>query len=299
MDITLLKEFTVLAQSETFLKAADLLFISQPTLSRHIKNLESELGVALFERTTRSSRLTRHGQMFLPYAQKIVELYEEFSDELAEERSEKNYTLRIGSIAAMDCYGITEMITRFKKKYPQVKTHIAPRHNISFLEMLQTRKCDMVFAREEIGEKDDNIERKPVMEDHLVAVVSTSNPLSQQDVIALEQLRDEDIVTLPEATSLYQMLARACEQERFEPNLVLTHHNTEHLFNCAKLGTGIAILADKLIEPGWLCESAVKVVDITPTLSTRVNLCYLKNVNLPEPALDFIRMYEEEFRRDL
>lgn len=87
MEIKLLREFIVLAQSETFLKAADMLFISQPTLSRHIKNMETELGVSLFERTTRSFKLTKYGDMFLPYARKIVELYGQFSDELVEERN--------------------------------------------------------------------------------------------------------------------------------------------------------------------------------------------------------------------
>ena len=73
MDIDLLQEFIVLAQSETFLKAADILYISQPTLSRHIKNLEEDLGVALFERTTRSSKLSKYGNMLLPYAKQIVD----------------------------------------------------------------------------------------------------------------------------------------------------------------------------------------------------------------------------------
>lgn len=296
MDISLLKEFTVLAQSETFLKAADMLFISQPTLSRHIKNLETELGVSLFERTTRSSKLTKHGQMFLPYAQQIVELYGNFTNELAEVRNEKQCSLRIGSIAAMDTYGITRMITRFKEKYPQVKTNIVPRHNISFLEMLQTRNCDLVFAREPIGDKNDNIERLAVMTDRLVAVVPVSNPLAQLEEVHLSQLRNEDMVSLPEGTSVYKMFIDVCEREGFEPNLVLTHHSIEHLFNCAKLGAGIAILADKLIEPEWLSGGEVKVLNILPALHTNINLCYPKNVNLSEAAMDFIRLYEEEFR---
>lgn len=296
MDINLLKEFTVLAQSETFLKAADMLFISQPTLSRHIKNLEMELGVSLFERTTRSSKLTKYGHMFLPYARQIVELYGQFSDELAEERNEKNFSLRIGSIAAMDNYGITGMITRFKELHPQVKTYIVPRHNISFLEMLQIRNCDLVFARETMEEKDDNIERLSVMTDHLVAVVPDSSHLVEFESIHLSQLRNEDLVTLPDGTSFYQMLITACEAEGFEPNLVLTHHSIEHLFNCVKLGTGIAILSNKLIEPEWLVSGGVKLLDITPSLCTSINLCYPKNINLSEAAMDFIRMYEEEFR---
>ena len=297
MDITLLKEFTVLAQSETFLKAADALFISQPTLSRHIKNLETELGVSLFERTTRSSRLTKYGQMLLPYAQQIVETYNKFSMELAEEKKEQQSSLRIGSIAAMDVYGIASMITRFKEKNPHVKTNIVPRHNISFLDMLHNRNCDLVFAREPLDGVDENVGRLTLTTDHLVAVVPVSNPCAEIENLHVSDLRGQDIISLPESTSICQIFCEACEKEGFSPNLVLTHHSTEHMFNCAKIGTGIAILTDKLIDRNFCGEGAVKILDINPVTCTSINLCYSKGVHLSEAALAFIQMFREEFQK--
>lgn len=82
MDIAILQDFVALAESETFLKAADVLSISQPTLSRHIKSLEAELGVTLFERTTRSLKLSEYGEVLLPYAKQIIELKNQLSGEL-------------------------------------------------------------------------------------------------------------------------------------------------------------------------------------------------------------------------
>ena len=296
MDIALLREFVVLAQSETFLKAADILFISQPTLSRHIKSMEAELGVALFERTTRSSRLTKYGHMLLPYAQQMVEMYSNFSAELAEEKKEQQSSLRIGSIAAMDIYGITTIITRFKEKYPQVKTNIVPRHNISFLDMLHNRNCDLVFAREPLEGMDENVNRLTLTTDHLVAVVPVSNPCSKLEYLNVSNLRGQDIISLPESTSICQMFCQACEREGFIANLVLTHHSTEHIFNCAKIGTGIAILADKLIDKNFSADGAVKILDIQPHLCTSINLCYSKNVHLSEAALAFLQLFQEKFQ---
>lgn len=296
MDITLLKEFTVLAQSGTFLKAADILFISQPTLSRHIKNLEAELGVSLFERTTRSFRLTKYGQMFLPCAQQIVELYSQFSNSLQEEKKEQRHSLRIGSIAAMDTYGITSMITRFQEKCAHIKTHIVPRHNISFMEMLHNRNCDLVFAREPVGGMDPDVARLTVTRDHFVAVVPKSHPCAGLEVLHLSDLRGQDIISLPESTTVCQILCEACEKEGFIPNLVLTHHNIEHIFNCAKLGMGIAVLTERLVEKECPDSDEVRVLNITPQLHTCINLCYSRNVPLSDAAKEFIEMFREELQ---
>lgn len=295
MDISLLKEFIVLAQSETFLKAADVLFISQPTLSRHIKNLEAELGAPLFERTTRSSKLTKYGQMLLPYARQIVELHETFNDELAEEKRQQGLSLRISSIAAMDVYGIDTMITRFKETCSHVKTHIVPRHNGSFTELLLSRTCDFAFVREPRGMQDDVFARLTLTSDHFVAVVPGSHALAGGESTHLSKLKGEECITLPEGTTVYQIFEDACEKQGFLPDVVLTHHNVEHIINCVRLGMGIAILTDRLIDEKSLGDE-VKVVDLYPAIYTDINLCYLKQASLTDAGASFVRMAQEEFR---
>ena len=88
MDIRLMREFLILARTENYLEAAELLFVSQPTLSRHIMTLENELGVPLFERTTRYVRLSRYGKMLVPYAQQFLELSGQFNNLLLAEKRE-------------------------------------------------------------------------------------------------------------------------------------------------------------------------------------------------------------------
>lgn len=298
MNITLLKEFAVLAQSETFLKAANTLFVSQPTLSRHIKNLETELGVPLFERTTRRSKLTKYGYLLLPYAQQIIELYSQFSTDLLEEKKEESFSLSISSIAAMDTYGITAMITRFKEKNSHIKVHLVPRNSGSFLEMLRNRTCELAFIRELENTADENVSRLTVATDHFVAVVPASHPCAKLDTLHLSDLRGRDIITLPEGTTIHQILCEGCEQEGFLPDLVLTHHSIEHIFNCAKLGIGIAVLTDRLVEQECPRTEEVRVMEITPQLCTNINLCYPKNGHLSEAAQEFLDMFRTEFQPD-
>lgn len=296
VNITLLKEFTVLAQSETFLKAANTLFVSQPTLSRHIKNLEAELGVPLFERTTRRSKLTKYGYLLLPYAQQIIDLYSRFSTDLQEEKQEENSSLSISSIAAMDTYGITDMITRFKEKCGHVKVHLVPRNSGSFLEMLHSRTCELAFIREPMNTIDENVSRMTVTTDHFVAVVPISHPCARQKSLHLSDLRGQDIITLPEGTTIHQILCEGCEKEGFLPDLALTHHSIEHIFNCAKLGIGIAVLTDRLVAQECPLSEEVRVMEITPQLCTNINLCYSKSGHLSEAAQEFLEMFRTEFQ---
>ena len=82
MKIQNMREFLMLSEVKNFNSASEKLFLSQPTLSRHIKELEEELGVTLFSRSTRRVELTEYGQFFLPYAQRIVSAEDEFTEGL-------------------------------------------------------------------------------------------------------------------------------------------------------------------------------------------------------------------------
>ena len=79
MEINYLRELVVLAQMGNFLEAADALYIAQSTLSKHIKKIESELGVPLFDRTTRKVSISKYGQLFLPYAKQIAEIQDQYT----------------------------------------------------------------------------------------------------------------------------------------------------------------------------------------------------------------------------
>lgn len=86
MKIQSLREFLTLSRVKNFNVASEQLFLSQPTLSRHIKEIEEELGVPLFLRSTRQVELTEYGKYFLPYAKRIVSIEEVYTEGLAQLR---------------------------------------------------------------------------------------------------------------------------------------------------------------------------------------------------------------------
>ena len=119
MNTENLKEFIVLAETKNFWEASERLYMNQSTLSKHIKNLESELGISLFTRTTRRVELTNYGRIFLPYAKSVIRSEFEGLSAIRRLQNIENGLLTIGVIPSMPQYHITQFLTDFQKAYPQ------------------------------------------------------------------------------------------------------------------------------------------------------------------------------------
>lgn len=295
MELHYLQEFITLAQTQNFLEAADILYMSQSTLSRHIKSLEDELGVALFRRTTRQVYLTKYGQMLLPYAHRISAQLDQFTDELAASRKEKDVCLRIGTIPAMNLYGISSILALFKKKYSQYTLNIISSHTVrsNLPDMLRRGICELAFVREDTLIFNDDIERIPLVSERIVAVVPKSHPFSSLSAIPLSTLKHENIVTFAKNTSIYDCIHAACIKAGFEPTVVMTDHSADHLIDCICLGMGIGLLLEGFIDPTQGYNDSIAVLPVEPAFSNYISLCYLKGAALSSAAEDFLRMYRE------
>ena len=148
MDTERCREFVVLAQTCNYLQAADQLFISQSSLSKHIKALERELGVELFNRTTRRVQLTEHGRVFLPFARKLAATAHDAEVAMANATDNERRIVDIGSIPVMVPYGITEVVHCFERDHPNVRLRMTEGEADYLKDLLRKRKLDLAFIRE-------------------------------------------------------------------------------------------------------------------------------------------------------
>ena len=118
MEIEYTCEFVVLAETCNYMEAADRLFVSQSALSRHIKTLEEELKVQLFDRSTRKVSLSPFGSLFLPYARQIASTRYAYEAAIAGALKAEHGNIRLGTIPVMSQYGITDLIMRFRQENP-------------------------------------------------------------------------------------------------------------------------------------------------------------------------------------
>ena len=285
MEINYLREFVVLAQTGSFMEAADILYSSQSTLSKHIKSIESELGVPLFDRTTRKVRISKFGQLLLPFAKQIAELEDKYTAILKSSLETDREILTLGSIPALAQYNITDVFVNFKKSRPQATINVMQAGSEEMKEMLRQKKCELAFIRD-TDEVDDDLVKIPYAVDTMVAVLPTNHPLAKQKTIPLRMLADEDFLLTAKQTMLYRLCLSACEQCGFEPKIAYTDHNLGNLCDLVIKGMGVALLMKQLAL--YVSSPKIAIVDISPCVSTQISLCYLKGVELSDAAKHFL-----------
>ena len=124
MDISKLESFLVLADCKSFTKTAELRYLSQPAISKHIDSLEQELGVFLFDRNGKTVSLTIQGRHFIKYAESIVKIYQK-SQELIRQIEDLNQgTLYFGSTNFIGIYLMPKFIKAFQDKYPKINVNM-------------------------------------------------------------------------------------------------------------------------------------------------------------------------------
>lgn len=300
MNITFLKEFTILAEVRNFWEASERLYLNQSTLSKHIKLMETELGVPLFTRTTRRVELTKYGEALLPYAQSIIRTEFEYSTLLMQIQNSEKGTLSLGTLPAMAQYGITSLLSSFQKKYPECPVKIIEDDPKNLINLLINRKCELVFTRETklSFEKnfleDTDIVRIPYIRDHLVALLPKNHPLASAQTLTLRELKDESFCFVKENSLMYDICVSACQAANFIPEISFTSHRLDSIIDMVSNGSHVALLMNQHLLPPekalYSSEPPWTVADVTPRIFSQVSLCYLKEQKLSASAQNFINL---------
>ncbi|MCL4487439.1 MAG: LysR family transcriptional regulator [Chloroflexi bacterium] len=285
METNYLRDFVVLAETRNFVEAANHLFSSQSTVSKHLRNIESELGVRLFDRTSRKVEITKFGQLLLPYAKQIIELQDKYTADLESNLAADRETLTVGSIRAMAQYDIPQVLGNFKKSRPQSTLRVTPAGSEDLKGMLRQKKCDLAFIRF-VEEVENDLVRIPFTIDPMVAVLPVTNPLAKHKTIPLRMLAREDLLLPEEHKALNVLFRNACKKCGFEPNVVLADDKFENLVELVTKGMGVALLMKQLAL--YVSSPKVVIVEVSPSVISQVSLCYLKGAKLSDAAKHFI-----------
>ena len=286
MNIDYLKEFVILADTGNFSRAADALFVSQGTLSKHIQALERELDVSLFHRTTRRLELTEDGQTFLSYARQISRLQYEYQSALYHSRQKKQSSLTLGSIPVMAQYGITDIILLFGRSNPSFRVQVLEEESTALKRMLREGKCELAFIRED-GANEPDFVHIPYVVDTLAAVCGPGSRLNHSDGIRLHELKKEKLLLLKEGTLLYTLCMQACCDAGFVPSVSYTSHRIENIIDLVSKDMGTALLMHRQAAY-YAGNTHISVIPVLPPIETRIDLCYCKGHTLSPIAKHFV-----------
>jgi DNA-binding transcriptional LysR family regulator len=287
MEIDYIGEFIALTETESFLEASERLFISQSSLTRHIKSIEEDLGVQLFDRTTRKVSLNQYGRLFLQYARDIYRLKCDYTTAFYNELQGVHGSIKVGTIPTMIPYKITDILSRFQRENSAFSLDVTEADSLQLVKMLRAGQSDVVFIRES-DDPDNEFNKLPHAMDVLVALVPENHCLANKEFLEIPQLNREPLLLLAKDTFMYSLCVGECHKAGFEPRVAFTGHRAENIIDLVIKGMGIALLMKKasssLIKPG------IAVINIEPCIRSIISLAYAKNATMSEGAMHFLNM---------
>ena len=287
MELKYIREFLSLAETGSFFETAEQLFVTTSSLSRHIRALEEELGITLFDRTTRRVSLSRQGKLFLPFARQYIEVDDACARALEEDASGGQDMLSIGYIRTMKAYGVDALFTRFMKENQNVRMDMHEADSTQLSRMLREEEIDFAILRNRNVSLEE-FETVPIAQDHLVAMMPRSHRLARKTSIGMGQLKDESLLLISSNTYMHRLCTELCREAGFKPRVVFTSQRAENLVDLVQQGTGIALLMQKPVAP--LLPSDLCLVDIEPRVTTTVFLAHLKEHKLNPAGKRFLNL---------
>lgn len=286
MDINFFREFAVLARTGSYSEAAEQLFLSQPSLSKHIKSAELELGQPLFRRTTRRIELTPFGAALLPYAEQIAALQDAYSAQLLHVPQEKA-VISLGLGYPLLEFILNTAVHSFQAAHPEYQVTLKAQDTPELKRSLVQKSLDLIIIHDVAENDSAAYVKQPIEYEYLEAVLPPDHSLAGRDHIGLTELRDAPFLMLPEKTIVYELAVGACRAAGFEPNVVFTSPSCENIFYLIEKGNGVSIVAPKHLP----AHDNVRLVPILPPIRTAVSVCYRADHLSPAAALflDHIR----------
>ncbi len=260
-----MRAFLVAAEEQSISRAARRLFVTQPAVSRLIRDMESQLGTKLFHRERRGLALTASGELLLPYARKILILYDEALQATAHE-SNAETTVNIGFIpASLDSF-TAPMLRRLKEQCPWLQVQIHGMPPGEQIRSLRKSRIDLALVGTPCGTVMDEFETMVLRELPQRLILPSGHRLADQERVRLAEFRQDDFIGLSEDDfpGRNQMMQRACLRAGFAPKIVTQAGGLMSLLGMVGAGVGVGIVpseVDSLPHPGVVFRQLADAVD--------------------------------------
>ena len=275
-----LKQLRILkavASKKNFTKAAEMLFVSQPSLSKQIRILEKQLGILLINRKNNNITLTEGGKIFLQYSERILSLCEESCRTINELKQGFRGKLIIGSNEIIGKYLATRLITIFIKKYPQFTIQLHINSTKTIIEHIVNKKIDVAIINCNILKQQANkLIIKNLLEDRIVLVISKVNKYDKL-TIDRSQLIKLNFILLNFKVNLYKQLGKAylfnqsLTRQYFK--FIISLNSINGLERAIDLGFGFSFISSssKIENPKSLKIIDIRYIKIKRRISILIN----------------------------
>jgi DNA-binding transcriptional LysR family regulator len=296
IDFRHLETFCRVAVFRSFSKAADDLFLTQPTVSGHILSLEQALSLRLFDRTSREARLTNAGKLFLEYASKILSYRKELMNALSEFSQAIRGELALGASTIPGEYLLPKLMGDFKKEHP---------HFIIALKIADTKEITQYVLQDNvefgiIGAKlnHPSLRYEKYEEDKIVVVAPPDHSLARKRRVTLQELLKEPWIIREEGSGTQMAVEKAIRQKGKslkQFNVVMETGSTCSVKEGVKAKLGLAFISEKAIgeEVSRGSLSRIDVEEIAPILR-QIYIVSHRGRTLSPIGMEFLRFIKRK-----
>lgn len=292
MEIRQLRYFVNAAKTLSFTEAAKLSNITQSTLSQQVKQLETELGVALFHRIGKHIQLTTEGTLFLEDAQRLLEDERQALQRLDDINSLKTGSVSIGIASGLGLSALlTEVLTEYNRLYPHVSIHLFQRGAPLLPDHLRQHDIDIAMTFSS-SVKPQDLHEQPLFATRLCAIVNERHPLSTRQSISIAQLAHQPLVLPSERLFVRQQLDKEADRQHTVIQPAVEIDDLSHIIYMVRSGRWVSILPDA----ATLAVRGIVRIDLDEKVLLPTSILSLNGVYQRKAVTEFLRLLYESAR---
>lgn len=287
-----LQYFVAVAEQGSVTRAAQNLSISQSSVTEALKELESDLGVELFERHPRGLSITHNGHQFLRHATKILATVSDARTSFSGKQNEAGGTLNIGVTSLVAGYVLSDLLARYRRACPGVEVS-AIEDNGSYLEHLlvggELDVAVMVISnlRDRMALQAEILETSPYR-----LWLPMGHPLVSADIISVADISREPLIMLT-IDEIEENTGKLLTALGARPHVAFRTRSVEAVRSLVATGAGVALLPDLVYRPWSLEGDRIESRDVSGSLPVvQVGMVWRKGSSLPQAARDFVGVAE-------
>ncbi len=293
VDLRKLEALVAVVETGSFSKAAEKIYLTQPTISGHIKSLEDYFGLKLFDRHTRSVKPTRAGKILYQYAKKLLLTYREMEREMAYFKGEKTGRLDLGGSTIPGQYILPFLIADFRQAYPGISVFVKVGDTEEIIE--QVKNGDLEVGMVGAQEEDKELTFEPCCEDEIV-LIGPSTP-DTPEKISLKELKTLPLIARELGSGTWRTVLQALERKSLgldRLKIVAEMGSTEAVKQAVRAGLGFGFVSRRAVEKD-LSQNRLQIIPVEDLQITRsFFMVYPARRTLSPPALAFLNFSRQK-----
>lgn len=294
MKISILKTFVTVVEEKSLSRAAEVLYLTQPAVSKHIKALERYFNASFFHRQGQRVSLTEEGELFYTRAKGIIKKWEEALQAMEELRGKVGGLLKLGASTIPGEYILPYLLGSYKEKYPEVDIKLEIGDTGKIVRMLLNEEIHVGVVGAQVERK--RLKAKKFFEDEIVLIMPPHHPFAQKEKIFIPDLLQDKLIWRERGSGTRKvveekLIKEGYSLEKFQP--VLELGSTQSIITAVEAGLGISLVSLWAVKKEQALNKLVTKSIEGLSLKRDLFLLYPREQYLPRSAVVFLKFMEE------